>query len=356
MSNIREVAQKAGVSIATASRILSNDDTFKTTEATRQKVLAATKELNYIFCPRKKAAPKLHIGCILPLTSEKYSDPFFTSILLSIEEECNEQNATVSAIRNCNELQNPQLLEELCGMRLDGLVLMEEIPENILDIIRKHVPHLIAIDQPDSEFNTIGFDHIHANTLVMKHLLQRGYRRIAYIGGSSPYFAMLNSFRLMVYREELRKHHIPYDESIIRDCCWDLDLCAKCAEELLLSPNRPDAIFAGSDTLASVILSVIYRLGLKCPDDVGVIGFNNLDLSAHTAPPLTTVNIPTKAIGKCAASRLIGLIRTNDPLIMKINLPTDLVVRESTARESTAPVSPTPPAGSQSSEGPHSPA
>ncbi len=331
MSNIREVARKAGVSIATASRILSQDDTFKTTEATRQRVLDATKELNYIFCPRKKTVPKLHIGCILPLSSEKYSDPFFTSILLAIEEECNEQNASVSAIRNCNELLNPQILEELCSMKLDGLVLMEELPKNILAVIKNHIPHLIAIDKPDSEFNAVGFDHIYANTLVMKHLLQHGYRRIAYIGGSSPYFAMLNSFRLMVYREELRKHHIPYDESIILDCNWDLDLCAKCAEDLLLSDNRPDAIFAGSDTLASVILGVIYRLGLKCPDDVAVIGFNNLEMSAHTAPPLTTVNIPTKAIGKCAADRLLELIHTNDPMIMKIDFPTNLVIRESTA-------------------------
>lgn len=330
MSNIREVAQRAGVSIATASRILSNDSTFKTTEATKQKVLAATSELNYNFCPRKKTAPKLRIGCILPLSSEKYSDPFFSSILLAIEEECNEQNATVSAIRTCNELQNPQLLEELCGMKLDGLVLMEEMPEDILNLLKKHVPHLIAIDKPDSDFNMVGFDHIYSNTLAMKHLLKSGYRRIAYVGGSSPYFTVLNSFRLMVYREELRKSHIPYDESIIRDCGWDLDACAQCAEELLLSDNPPDAIFAGSDTLASVILSVIYRLGMKCPDDVGVIGFNNLDMSAHTAPPLTTINIPTKAIGKCAASRLIELIHTNDPLIMKINLPADLIIREST--------------------------
>lgn len=334
MSNIREVARKAGVSIATASRILSNDHTFKTTEATRQRVLDATAELDYVFVPRKKSVPKLHIGCILPLSSEKYSDPFFTSILLAIEEECNEQNATVSAIRNCNELQNPQILNELCGMKLDGMVLMEEMPKHILDIIRKHVPHLIAIDKPDSEFNAVGFDHIRANTMVMKHLISHGYRRIAYIGGSSPYFALLNSFRLMVYREELRKHHIPYDESIIRDCNWDLDLCAACAEELLLSEDRPDAIFAGSDTLASVILSVIYRLGLKCPDDVAVIGFNNLDVSAHTAPPLTTVNIPTKAIGKCAAARLLKIIQTGDSQIMKIDLPTQLIVRESTTQKS----------------------
>lgn len=335
MSNIREVAQRAGVSIATASRILSNDDTFKTTEATRQKVLQATKDLNYIFRPRKKTFPKIHIGCIMPLTSEKYSDPFFSAILDSIDEECTKSNATVSAIRNCNELNTPDLLNELCSMKLDGLILMEEIPEAILSVIRKHIPHLIAIDQPDSEFNTVGFDHIYANRIVMKHLLKQGYRRIAYIGGSSPYFPMLNSFRMMVYREELRQHNIPYDEQIIRDCEWDLGLCAKYAEELLLSDHRPDAIFAGSDTLASAILSVIYRLGLKCPNDVGVIGFNNLEISAHSIPSLTTVNIPTRAIGKYALLRLINLIRSGDSTILKINLPTNLVVRESTLRQNT---------------------
>jgi DNA-binding LacI/PurR family transcriptional regulator len=164
----------------------------------------------------------------------------------------------------------------------------------------------------------------------MNYLISNGYKRIAYIGGASPNISVADSLRTICYRETLRKNKIPYDENIILDCNWDLNLCAEYTKMLLRLENRPDAIFAGSDTLASVILGVIYQMGLTCPKDVGVVGFNNLDSSGHTIPPLTTVDIPTKDIGKIAAIRLLELINNEDDLTLKINLPTKLIVRNST--------------------------
>lgn len=335
MSSIRDVAKEAGVSIGAASRILSHDESFKTTKETKQKVFDAVERLDYKFSPRKRTVARINIGCILPLTSEKYSDPFFTSILHSLEETCTEYNGIISITRNCVELTDASLLNEFCNAGLQGLFIMEDLPENILYALKKSIPYIIAVDQPSSEFNSVGFDHLAANTQVMEHFFNNGYQRIAYIGGASPYSSVLDSLRLIAYREALRRRNIAYDESIIKDCEWDLNLCAEYTEELLCSPNRPDAIFAGSDTLASVILGVIYRSGLRCPNDIGVVGFNNLDTSAHTVPPLTTVDVPTKAIGRFAAHRLFQLIKEQHTDIAKISLPTTLIVRGSTKPQST---------------------
>ncbi len=330
MSNIRDVAKEAGVSISTASRILSNDENFRTTEQTKQKVLEAVKKLDYQFHPRKKNVPKLTIGCILPLTSEKYSDPFFTSILLSAETELNQHQPTEFILRNFNDLNHSSVLQDFCNTPLDGLLIMEEITKDLMAHLSRPFPNIVTIDQIESTFNSVGFDHYAANMQIMKHLLNNGYRKIAYIGGSAPGLSFYDSLRMVAYREALRVFNISYDDSIIKDCEWNLTLCAKYAEDLLLSENRPDVIFAGSDTLATVILGVIYQLGMKCPDDIGVIGFNNLDTSVHTIPPLTTVDVPTKAIGKLAAKRLLDLINNRDSLVINVSLPTSLIVRDST--------------------------
>jgi DNA-binding LacI/PurR family transcriptional regulator len=134
----------------------------------------------------------------------------------------------------------------------------------------------------------------------------------------------------MAYREALRRQGITYDENIVKNCNWDLTLCGQYTEDLLNSENPPDAIFAGSDTLAAVVLGKIFAMGLHCPKDVSVIGFNNLAMSEHTIPPLTTIEVPTKEIGKIVIRRLYELLSGKDDLILNISLPVKLILREST--------------------------
>ena len=115
----------------------------------------------------------------------------------------------------------------------------------------------------------------------------------------------------------------------MHDCAWDLDLCAAQTRELLSLPEPPDAIFAGSDSLASVVLGMLYSMGLRCPRDIGVIGFNNINLSSHMIPPLTTVDIPVEQIGIAAARRILDMIQGRRESPCKILFPTKLVKRES---------------------------
>lgn len=328
MATIRDVAKEAGTSIATVSRILSNDRTFDVTSETRKNVLKAAKMLNYTTKTRKKQN-KIHLGCILALTAEKYSDPFFTSILSAAEDECINHNALISIVRNYNELENKKVLSEFCSFGLSGLILMEKLPSDMLEQLKNSIHHIVAIDVPGNDFNSVGFDNFEANLQVMNCLIDHGYRRIAYIGGDSPGTYFETSQRMVAYRDVLFRNNISYDPSIVYNCKWDLELCASFAKKLLSSENMPDAVFAGSDTLASVVLNVMHKLGLRCPDDLGVIGFNNISISAHLAPPLTTVDVPTKDIGVTAVRRLMDLIRGNDELILKITLPTKTILRDS---------------------------
>lgn len=331
MANIRDVAAEAGVSIATVSRVLAKSEGFKTTDETREAILRAAERLNYTHRPSPRAKKKVQLGCMLALTAEKYADPFFTAILSAAEEECARQGAVISVIRNYNELRDPVALQELCDSGLAGLFLMEQIPKDALDKIRAGIPHILSIDNDESDyqFNGVGFDHYEANMKVMRCLLAHGYRRIAMISGSSPNEPLEGSIRLLAYREALRLAGLEFDEAIIKDCAWDLDLCARQTEELMRLKTPPDAIFAGSDSLASAVLGTLYAMELRCPSDVGVMGFNNINLSAHMAPPLTTVEIPTHEIGVAAVQRLMEMINGHGGTRRKILFPTELILRSS---------------------------
>lgn len=331
MANIRSVAAEAGVSIATVSRILSGDADFKVSDITRQSVLDAASRMHYARPSTAHRQKKISIGCILPFTVEKYSDPFFTSILSSAEAECSRLGAVISVIRNYNELREPSVFRELLLSGLSGIFLMERVHQDLLSQLEASIPSILCIDndETDYQFDSVGFDPCNANRMVMRCLLTRGYQRIAMIGGSSPNDPFYDSVRLTIYRESLHHAGLPYREAYVRDCAWDLDLCAAQARELLSLEEPPDAIIAGSDSLATAILGTIHAMGLRCPDDVGVIGFNNINLSAHMVPPLTTVSVPTREIGIAAAQRLMELVHGKGCGIRKILFPTELIVRSS---------------------------
>lgn len=331
MANLRDVAKRANVSLASAARVLAQDQTFKVSEKTRENIHMAAQELNYVYKKRdKKTKPQYKVGFVLALTSEKYSDPFFTSILSSAEEEAKKLDILPVIARNYNEIKNEETLNELLSANLDGIVLMEKLPEDIFDKIKERVPHLIGIDPILPNINTITFDSIDATMKVMDHFFSIGCKRIAYIGGGSQNEEFDTSLRMIAYREALRRHNIPYESDLVKDCNWELDLCGQYTEDLLNSKNPPDAIFAGSDTLASVILGKIFAMGLHCPEDISVIGFNNLPMSVHMIPPLTTIDVPAKEIGKLAMQRLHELISKKDSSVYNISLPVKFILRNST--------------------------
>ena len=332
MPNIRDIAKKANVSIATVSRIINNDTSFHTTDETKKAVNKAIKELGYI--PQRKAK-MTNIGCILSIGSEKYSDPFFTTILAACEAEAEKHNVIVSQVRHYSELKNELIFKQFLNSNLKGLIIMEKISNDMLKAIKEKIPHIVYVDYDEAteEVNTVGFDHRSANINAFNHLIDCGYKRIAIIGESSPVTPLDDSIRMSAYREVLRKNNIKYDSTIIKDCKSDLNTCAKQTRELMELNNPPDVIFAGDDTFANIVIAELKRLGYDCPKDIGVMGFNNLALATHINPSLTTIDIPMVDIGKKTIERLIKLMNKEDRDNYKISFQTKLITRESTRRK-----------------------
>lgn len=327
MSTIREVAREAGVSITTVSKILSNDPSFHASEATRKRVMKAVDKLNYKYAEKKS---QIRIGCIMSLTYS-YSDPYFSDILSGIQTYCASHNAFISLIVSYSQLRDAKYDLEKQLRELDGLIITD-LPEGRFEFITNLGKKIVFVDNYISGYCNVGFNDIYANQLVMDHLIDCGYRRIAYIGGpsGSPDFA--SSSRMIIYRETLRRNNIPYDPELIYDCGWDNKVCAMQAKELLVKRPDTQVIFAGSDSLAVVILSQLKEVGLRCPEDIGVVGFNDIMLAGSFSPSLTTVRLPSAGMGELAAEMLIRQIKTNTTLDQQILLPVELKIRESTRK------------------------
>jgi len=212
----------------------------------------------------------------------------------------------------------------------------------ILELKRKDFP-FVLIDRyfPEVQTNTVTVDNIGGASAAVAHLIELGHRRIGHVGGVS---CTSNEDRLEGYRRALGEAGISYDADMVRRItATDMDGSIrfepddiggyKQMRELLSMPESPTAVFTGNDYIALGAIKAVREAGLKIPDDVAVVGFDDLKFSASLEVPLTTVRQPKYEIGKTAACILMEKIEGRDAEMRRVVLPTSLVVRESCGTE-----------------------
>lgn len=334
MASIRDVARLAKVSPATVSRILNNDTVYKTTDATRQNVLRAVTELGYKPLLKKNRAEKtpqrggsvFSVGCLLASTKGKYSDPFYLSILSGIEEEIKKLGGIVPLIHTEQELESPAVLERLLSMRLDGLIMMRPLAEPLFDLLRSRIPHLVGIDTGHMPIDNVEYDHERVSRMAVEYLYGKGHRQIGFIGGGAP---MARSRRFRSYRETMQDLGLQVRPEWVVDCEWDDVKCMEAIEKINEGPGLPSAFYAASDLMAMAALRALYKLEVKVPRQVAIIGMSNIEMSQFANPPLTTIDVPTIEMGIAAARAIVARIQGDTTLPKRILLPSALVERDS---------------------------
>ena len=180
MANIRQVAERAGVSPATVSRVLNNNQTYKITNETRENVLRAVTELGYQPLIKKTgrsgSVPKdqrFSVGCLLATTRGKYRDPYYLSILSGIEEELDRQGGIVTLIHTEQELEDPEILSRTLDAGLDGLVMMRPLPESLFSLLRSRIPHIVGIDTALMPIDNVEYDHFRVRRDCLPYIRTR---------------------------------------------------------------------------------------------------------------------------------------------------------------------------------------
>lgn len=339
MSSIREVAKLANVSIATVSRVLNNDTTYKMTEETKKRVLDAIEQLNYNFAakqrkkPTKKPNPSaLHpkIGCILRVTRKGYNDPYYMSVLAGVEKHLHENSIDLTFMKTASSLHDYHSLVSAFQSPIDGLILMDPMSDYAYEYMKKQVPHIVGIDTLRSDIDDVGYDHLQNGILATKHLIEKGHKKIGFIGGSGKSGDIKESQRYQGYLIAMYNAGLPIHEDWIIDCNWNEDECGEKVSILCQSNCYPTAFFAASDLMAMAAMRSFYMNNIAVPEQVAVIGMSDIEMSQYSNPPLTTYHVPKEEIGRTAAHLLLSRINGYQTLPQKIILPTTFIERNST--------------------------
>lgn len=321
------IATAAGVSTATVSKVLNGRTDVA--PATRQRVERVLRTHNY-RSPRHRAQ---HSG-LIDLLIGGLDSPWAVEILRGVEAECAARGigAVVSLVRDAEE--RPAGWAALPALHhSDGAILVtSRMTDRQLAELESAGIALVVIDPvnlPDADIASVGATNWAGGLAATEHLLDRGHRRIAAIGG--PREMLCTQARIDGYRAALERAGIGIDHNLIRYGDFRHEGGFRQAQALLALNRLPTAIFAGSDQQAMGAYEAARQAGLRVPQDLSIIGFDDLPLCGWLSPPLTTVRQPLEEMGRAAARMLFQLL-DGEPLVSpRIELTTELRIRESTA-------------------------
>lgn len=331
MATIREVAERAGVSAASVSRILSGDSTYKVLPETRDRVLQAVKELGYAPNPnyRRKFSEYVTIGCISRMTVENTQDRYYHTILKGAQNFLKRQNLDIDFVLSQFDIMNEASLSSLLAHPPKGLILMDRPDERTMELLSSKIKHIVGIDTGNPSIDNVCYDRYEAGCLAMRYLISKGHERIAYIGAHIS-ANILNFGRYEAYRRMMKKAGLAVNPRWIIDCEWHRSVCFEKTVTLMKSAeNRPTALFVSSDHMAMAAMSALYSLGISVPDEISIIGISDIEDVKYLSPPLTTISVPQVAIGEIAADALLRRINGDKSIPKKITVPIKLVERSS---------------------------
>jgi len=327
MVTMRKIAKRAGVSIGTVSHVVNG--TARVREPLRRRVEVAIEQLGYqpsvlARSLRRNQSPML--GVIIP----DITNPFFPAVVRGIEDVAYAHSTQIVLCNADNDrLKERAYLDQLHSIRVTGMIVIPSADSEFADFaarLRENVP-LVCLDRPLAEWtgDYIGVDNEAGAYVGTQYLVRLGHRRLAMISG--PLSIRNAQERLAGFRRALAEASL--SELAVEQAGFDRPSGLEAARRLVQLTPGPSAIFAANDLLAVGALAALREKGLRCPDDVAVVGFDDLELAAFTDPPLTTVAQPGYTMGRCAAEALFQRLQHPETAAQRVILDTELKIRRS---------------------------
>jgi len=330
MASMNEVAKRAGVSIATVSRVLNNSSNVN--DETRMKILKAIKELKYQPSRvAKRLRSKSGAGNLFGVLIPDIQNPFYVDVLCGIEDVAYKNNYMIIMCNfNQDEKKESMYLDILESEAIDGLIVAPAYEDDprIKNFLRNGLP-VVCVDRG---LKGMDVDVVWVNNEVgayeaVSYMISQGYRRIAHIGGLPT--IMSSRLRLAGYRKALEDHGLPVDERLIVQGDSSYFSGVKVTEQLLKLNTPPDALFTGNNLITLGALEVINREKLQIPADIAILGFDDMSWSNLLDPPLTAVRQPAYEIGRCAGELLLQRIKDPKRPCIHMTLNAELKIRRS---------------------------
>ncbi|NLO82360.1 MAG: LacI family transcriptional regulator [Clostridiales bacterium] len=306
MITIKDVAKRAGVSASTVSRALSGK--VPVDRETRDRVMEAVRALNYrpnVLAKGLKEGRTNTIGLIIP----NICNPIFPAVARGVEDVARENGFTVVLCNTDEDMDMERsYVEKLQNRWVDGLIFAtaREESEHILKLKQQAFPVVLVARHMGAAVDAVVVDNYSSSVEAVDYLIKTGHKKICIVVGDRD--LMLYRERFEGYRHALESAGLPLYHAMVLDVSGRDDNGYDAIKSMLERGIIPDAIFATSDPRAIGAIRAIKDCGLRVPDDISVIGFDDLDISLYIDPPLTTVSQPLYEMGREAARKLINLI------------------------------------------------
>jgi len=330
---ISQLAAAAEVSVPTVSKVLNGrPDVARETRARVEEVI---QRHGY----RRRRATTPRGPRLVDLVFNELGNPWALEIIRGVEGAAREQGVEV-VLSECLGARNPrqEWLDSVLERRPTGVIMVfsDLDPDQRTQLEARNIPFVVVdpVGEERGDVPSIGSANFTGGGLATRHLLDLGHRRIAVIGG--PPETLCSRARLSGYREALAHAGVRPDEALVRSGNFFVESGHDEALSLLTAPDPPTAIFAGNDLQALGVYRAARELGLRIPDDLSVVGYDDLPVARWVGPELTTVHQPLAAMADAATRLLLTLAAGEKPPALRIDLAVDLVVRGSTAPPPTA--------------------
>lgn len=324
---LEEIAKATGFSIPTVSRALTNPN-YPLSAATRQRINEVAREMGYVpnLTARSLRTDQSNtIGIIV----DDILSPFAPRILRGIQDSLT-RNGYLNLIINSDwypEVEQ-EAISTLLSRPVDGIIFVENAHLKDNDSLRlSRKPYVFVHRFIGAKVtNSIVPDNYDGVVLAMRHLISLGHRRIAFINGPDGY--PVAQQRLEAYREELIAQNLQFDPTLVDKGDWEYEGGYSAAQNLLKLSRLPTAIFVANDVMALGAIDAIQEVGLRVPDDLAIVGYDNRDFASIVHPRITTVTIPSYEMGQLGAEFLLKQIRDGKQEMDEIKVKGRLLIRE----------------------------
>lgn len=328
MATIKQIAEMAEVSTATVSRVLNYDESLNVSEATRKRIFEIAQELEYVTTKERRSKKQVYQVCLIKGYSEKeeLDDPYYLSIRLSIEKSLKEENIDYIVI------SKDKLFDERLST-VDGILALGIFSDREIKDLKAVNSNIVFVDcNPHDE--TFDCVVINMGTLVKKvldYMVSLGHKEIGFIGGEDYFSEEIT--HSPDYRESWFRNYMNnlncLNEKFIRVGEFTPISGYELMKSILEDGEYPTAFFIANDSMAIGAYRAIMEKGLRIPEDISIVGCNDISTAQFIVPPLTTIKIHTSFMGEVAVDLIVERIKFERRISKNVVLPTELIIRDS---------------------------
>ena len=329
---MKDVAKEAGVSVATISYVLNGKESIS--EETKERVMVAIKKLNYV--PNLAARSLVNqssglIGVVIPQTEDSnmlmFNNPFYSEMIGSIEYQARIQGYQILISGTDADEGYIRMAKE---RSLDGIIIIGMYPDHFYNELKKFNIPIVLVDSycEDHYFHSVQVNDRYGAYIATKYLIDHGHRSIGLLAGMLKCRGVVE-MRYNGYCDALKEYGIPHRSDLIFESKVDYKSGMEMGEQVIKSSRRPTALFATADIMAIGAIKRMTQLGASVPEDISVIGFDDLNIAEYFNPGLTTVRQEIKRKGQEAARIILECIGNPSAGKQEIILPLSIVERES---------------------------